>query len=82
PNPLQLNGLVFENNFSEWTPLAADVIEGVNQVLWEEVATDALWTWNTNDVWSFEGVSGPVAPGTPEYQALLDAFGVDASALG
>ena len=71
----------YNNIYPGWNPLAAETINGENQVLWKNITantiglwkTDASWNWLSSDVWDLN------SPQTLSQEAL---FEVDANGDG
>ncbi|MBJ7901157.1 MAG: hypothetical protein GC158_14840, partial [Cyanobacteria bacterium RI_101] len=54
PTPLQYQNQPYDNRFSEWSPLAAETLNGENQVLWENTGAGQLGLWRANDNWDWQ----------------------------
>ncbi|MGB7084342.1 MAG: Ig-like domain-containing protein, partial [Phormidesmis sp.] len=79
--PIRFGGAqVFESQFSGWEILAADTIDGQNQVLWKNVETQNLGLWTMDDSWNF--VSGEaLTPNALEILGFQDEFNIDLSSV-
>ena len=70
---------IYEGMYSGWQTLAAETVNGVNQVLWKNAGSNSMQVWNMNNNW--ERVSSQVI-GTLNSAAALaqeTVFGVDAN---
>ncbi|UAJ74007.1 FG-GAP repeat protein [Synechocystis sp. PCC 7339] len=75
--PIKYLGEVFENNLGDWQGLAAEMVNGINQVLWQNFGTGEIGVWNTDGDWNW--LSSDVFT-TGSLQALeqQSIFGLDA----
>ncbi|WP_457853330.1 5'-nucleotidase C-terminal domain-containing protein [Synechocystis salina] len=78
--PIKYLGEVFDNNIGNWQALAAETVEGVNQVLWQNLDTNQIGVWNSSSDWNWLS-SNVFAAGSPEAIAQADIFGVDLNAV-
>ncbi|MBD2652828.1 choice-of-anchor I family protein [Synechocystis sp. FACHB-383] len=74
--PIKYLGEVFENNLGNWQALAAETVQGINQVLWQNLDTNQIGIWNSSSDWNWLS-SSVVAAGSPEAIAQANIFGVD-----
>jgi Ca2+-binding RTX toxin-like protein len=73
---------VRDNQFTGWQVLAAETINGTNQVLWRQLSTNALYVWNLDANWNFESVTGGWSPNSTEALRAEADFQVDANSDG
>ncbi|MCT0254797.1 hypothetical protein [Synechocystis sp. CS-94] len=75
--PIKYLGEAFvPGTFGNWQGLAAETVDGINQVLWQNVGTGEAAVWNTDSNWNW--VSSDVfAIDSPQAQALQPTFGVN-----
>jgi hypothetical protein len=64
------------NISSEWQILAADTINGSNQILWRNNAANFLHTWILDSNWGWQTSAGSFNPASAEGLALLTQFGL------
>ncbi|MEB3259110.1 MAG: hypothetical protein VKP63_00605 [Cyanobacteriota bacterium] len=69
-------GATIGSNTSPWQMLAADTINGVNQVLWRNNSANVLHTWSLDANWNWTASNGTDAPTSPQGIALLNQFGL------
>ncbi|QUS60010.1 choice-of-anchor I family protein [Synechocystis sp. PCC 7339] len=74
--PLKYLGEAFDNDLGNWQALAAETVEGVNQVLWQNLDTNQIGVWNSSSDWNWLS-SNVFAAGSPEAIAQANIFGVD-----
>ena len=77
--PIKFAGEAFDNFFGDWQGLAAETVEGVNQVLFENQTTNQVGVWNTDSNWNWIS-SNVFAAGSPEAIAQAGIFGVNINA--
>ena len=65
-----------------WTTLAAETINGVNNVLWEYTPTGQLSYWNTDESWNWTSNFGEYSDGSADYYTAETQFGVDVNQDG
>ncbi len=74
--PIKYLGEAFENNLGNWQALAAETVDGINQVLWQDPGSGEIGVWNADSNWNW--ISSDVfAPGSPGATAQAAIFGVD-----
>ncbi|MBE9240994.1 choice-of-anchor I family protein [Synechocystis salina] len=74
--PIKYLGEVFENNLGNWQALAGETVQGINQVLWQNLDTNQIGIWNSSSDWNWLS-SSVFAAGSPEAIAQANIFGVD-----
>ena len=70
------------DNSSEWQMLAADTINGVNQVLWRNNTSNFLHIWSLDANWNLQSSSGADGFNTAKAWELETSFQVDATRDG
>jgi hypothetical protein len=70
------------DNSSEWQMLAADTINGVNQVLWRNNTSNFLHIWSLDANWNLQSASGSDGFNSPRASELETSFQVDATRDG
>jgi subtilisin family serine protease len=60
-----------------WRTLAAETINGVNNVLWEYTPTGKISYWNTDESWSWTSSFGEYYDGSTDYYTAETRFGID-----
>ncbi|MBE9196136.1 5'-nucleotidase C-terminal domain-containing protein, partial [Synechocystis sp. LEGE 06083] len=78
--PIKYLGEAFENNLGNWQALAAETVQGINQVLWQNLDTNQIGIWNSSSDWNWLS-SSVFAAGSPEAIAQANIFGVDLNAV-
>ena len=74
--PIKYLGEAFENNLGNWQALAAETVDGINQVLWQDPSSGEIGVWNADSNWNW--ISSDVfAPGSPGATAQGAIFAVD-----
>ncbi|WP_194018196.1 hypothetical protein [Synechocystis salina] len=76
-SPIKFLGMPFENQnqFGNWDALAAETIDGVNQVLWQNAGTGELSIWQTDSNWNWLS-SNVFTPDPAQTIAIENLFGV------
>jgi YVTN family beta-propeller protein len=77
-NPVHYQGMIDQG----WTAVAADVIEGVNTLVFQQNGTGVLHFWRLSDSWVQQESYGWQQPGSAEAYASEVAFGMDFDADG
>ena len=78
--PIKYLGEAFDNNLGNWQALAAETVQGVNQVLWQNLDTNQIGVWNSSADWNW--ISSSVFPlGSPEAMAQAEIFGIPTTVL-
>jgi cyclophilin family peptidyl-prolyl cis-trans isomerase len=67
--------------FSGWTALAAELIDGVNTLVWQNNTSRALALWKFTASWEFTGAN-TASTGSDEYFATEQSFSLDADSDG
>lgn len=62
--------------------LAAEKINGVNQILWRNNTANFLHTWTLDASWNWASSYGTINPSSAEGWALESSFQVDANKDG
>ena len=70
------------DDFSEWQMLAAENIDGTNQILWRNNTSDFLHLWSLDNNWTWQSSSGYYAFNSIEASELETIFQVDATKDG
>ncbi len=77
--PIQVSspwGATIGSHSSTWQILAADTINGSNQILWRHNAANFLHTWTLDSFWAWTASGGVDDPSSPQGSALLSQFGL------
>ena len=74
--PIKYLGEAFDNNLGNWQALAAETVQGVNQVLWQNLDTNQIGVWNSSADWNWIS-SSVFEAGSPQAIAQADIFGVN-----
>ncbi|AIE73701.1 MULTISPECIES: choice-of-anchor I family protein [unclassified Synechocystis] len=74
--PIKYLGEAFDNNLGNWQALAAETVQGINQVLWQNLDTNQIGVWNTSSNWNWIS-SNVFDAGSPEAIAQAGIFGVN-----
>ena len=69
------------SHYTGWTTLAAETINGVNNVLWEYTPTGQLSYWNTDDHGTGHR-AGQYSDGSADYYTAEPRFGIDVNQDG
>jgi len=67
---------------NDWTVLAAERVNGVNQVLWKNTAANRLHLWSLDTNWNWTASTGWDEPASTAGQQLEAAFGIDLDGNG
>jgi len=67
---------------SDWSVLAAETINGVNQVLWKNTGANRLHLWTLDANWSWKSSAGWDEPNSAAAQLLESQFGIDLDGNG
>ena len=80
---LNNGGQIYEGIYgNEWNILAAETINGVNQVLWNNTLLNRLHVWTLDANWNRTSSGGLIDPLTGAGMELEAQFGLDANADG
>ncbi len=74
--------MVQDNQFAGWQVLAAETINGTNQLLWKQLSTNLLYVWNLDANWNLQSSAGGWSPTSTEALTLEAAFQVDTNGDG
>jgi hypothetical protein len=72
--PVTINGGVIKLNTNGREAKAAEIISGVNQILWENSARGSLQTMSFNAKWQFIKTGKRLESSTPEHSEIKAAF--------
>jgi hypothetical protein len=67
---------------NDWTVLAAEQVNGVNQVLWKNTAANRLHVWSLDTNWNWTSSTGWDEPASTAGQQLEASFGIDLDGNG
>ena len=67
---------------SEWRMLAAERVNGANQVLWRNTLTNKLLVWSFDSSWSWISSSALIDPSSGRGKEVESQFGVDINGDG
>jgi hypothetical protein len=70
-------GLGVGDSGDEWQMLAAETVEGENQILWRNNLANVLHVWTLNSSWSWQSSQGRIDPLSPAALGLETSFQVD-----
>ncbi|QEI41649.1 Poly(beta-D-mannuronate) C5 epimerase 7 [Dolichospermum sp. UHCC 0315A] len=73
---------IFQDIYAGWETLAAETVNGVNQVLWKNISGNFLHIWNLDSNWSLVSGEGQYALNSADALAKETVFGVDANGDG
>jgi hypothetical protein len=76
------SGVTVGSDSSEWQMVAAEMIAGVNQILWRNNTANYLHLWSLDANWTWQSSSGADAFNTPRAWELETIFQVDATRDG
>jgi Ca2+-binding RTX toxin-like protein len=83
PLPIKLNGTqIYQNIFPGWQTLAAETINGQNQILWKNTTDSYLHLWKLDANWGWQSSTGQWALNSPEALTQETNFGIDANGDG
>ncbi|MEB3259743.1 MAG: hypothetical protein VKP63_03845, partial [Cyanobacteriota bacterium] len=77
--PLQISspwGATVGSDTSAWQIIAADTVNGTNQLLWRNNSANFLHTWSLDANWNWTGSGGLTPPTSADGLALLQQFGL------
>ncbi|MCW5242253.1 alkaline phosphatase, partial [Synechocystis sp. PCC 6803] len=78
--PIKYLGEAFDNNLGNWQALAAETVQGVNQVLWQNLDTNQIGVWNSSADWNWIS-SNVFEAGSPQAIAQAEIFGIPTTVL-
>jgi hypothetical protein len=70
-------GLGVGDASQEWQMLAAETVEGENQILWRNNLSNSLHVWTLNASWSWQSSSAMINPSTAAALGLETSFQID-----
>ena len=73
---------IYQDIYSGWQTLAAETVNGDNQVLWKNVAGNFLHIWHLDSNWNWVSSEGQYALNSADALAKETVFGVDADGDG
>nr|WP_228024126.1 cadherin domain-containing protein [Synechocystis salina] len=73
--PIKFLGEPFENQFGSWQALAAERIENINRVLWQNFDTGEIGIWRTDNNWNWIS-SNVFTPNPVEIATVESLFGI------
>jgi phosphodiesterase/alkaline phosphatase D-like protein len=71
-----------EDPSGEWLMLAAETVDGINQILWRNNVANYLHLWSLDAAWSWQSSSGSISPLSPAALGLEASFQVDLNRNG
>ncbi|WP_223343034.1 cadherin domain-containing protein [Synechocystis sp. PCC 7339] len=74
--PIKFLGEPFENQFGSWQALAAERIENINRVLWQNFDTGEIGIWRTDNNWNWLS-SNVFAPDPVEIATVESLFDIN-----
>ena len=84
PTAIKNGGQQISQNIygSDWQTIAAETVNGDNQVLWKNVAGNYLHIWHLDNNWNWVSSEGQWAFNSPEALTQETKFGIDANGDG
>ncbi|BAZ84514.1 hypothetical protein NIES806_07030 [Dolichospermum compactum NIES-806] len=83
PNTIKNGGQqIYQDIYSGWQTLAAETVNGVNQVLWKNVSGNFLHIWSLDSNWNWVSSEGQWALNSADALTQETNFGIDANADG
>jgi hypothetical protein len=73
---------IYQNIYAGWQTLAAETVNGVNQVLWKNVAGNYLHIWRLDSNWNLVSSEGNWGLNSAEAFTQETNFGIDANGDG
>jgi hypothetical protein len=73
---------IYQNIYSGWQTLAAETVNGVNQVLWKNIPGNYLHIWRLDNNWNWVASEGVWALNSVDALSKESVFGVDANGDG
>jgi hypothetical protein len=67
---------------SDWQPLAAETVNGTNQLLWKNTSANRLHVWSLDSNWKWTSSTGWDDPASSIGQQLEATFGIDLDGNG
>jgi hypothetical protein len=75
-------GLGTGDSTTTWQMLAAETVEGKNQIAWRNNSGNFLHVWSLDAGWNWQASSGNINPSSPEALALETSFQNDFNGNG
>ena len=63
-----------EDPSGEWQMLAAETVDGKNQILWRNIPSGFLHLWTLNEAWDWKSSAGRIDPLSTEAHGLEISF--------
>ncbi|WP_233467081.1 lectin-like protein [Dolichospermum flos-aquae] len=83
PTAIKNGGVqIFQDVYAGWQTLAAETVNGVNQVLWKNISGNFLHIWNLDNNWNWVSSEGQFALNSADALAKETVFGIDANSDG
>ena len=73
---------IYQDIYAGWQTLAAETVNGVNQVLWKNVAGNFLHIWHLDNDWNWVSSEGQFALNSADALTQETKFGIDANGDG
>jgi Ca2+-binding RTX toxin-like protein len=73
---------IYQNIYAGWQTLAAETVNGVNQVLWKNISGNFLHIWNLDSNWNWVSSEGQYALNSADAFTQETKFGIDANGDG
>jgi hypothetical protein len=73
---------IYQNIYAGWQTLAAETVNGVNQVLWKNVSGNYLHIWRLDANWNWVSSEGQYALNSADALTQETIFGIDANSDG
>jgi hypothetical protein len=73
---------IFQNVYAGWQTLAAETVNGDNQVLWKNIAGNYLHIWHLDSNWNWVSSEGNWGLNSTDAFTQETNFGIDANADG
>ena len=73
---------IFQNIYAGWQTLAAETVNGVNQVLWKNVSGNFLHIWRLDNNWNWVSSEGQFALNSAAAFTQETNFGIDTNGDG
>jgi hypothetical protein len=83
PTAIKNSGVqIFQNIYAGWQTLAAETVNGENQVLWKNTAGNYLHIWRLDNNWNWVSSEGQYAFNSAAAFTQETNFGIDANSDG
>ncbi|QEI41830.1 hypothetical protein BMF77_02431 [Dolichospermum sp. UHCC 0315A] len=73
---------IYQNIYAGWQTIAAETVNGDNQVLWKNVSVNYLHIWHLDNNWNWVSSEGQFALSSADALAKETVFGIDANSDG